>query len=141
MLKQLGSELDCVSIQEVKYGLKAGFEPNEILYTPNYVSFEEIKAAVDLRVMINLDNISLLEQFGNYYHGSVPVCIRLNPHIMAGETKKFLQVMLILKFGISIYQMADIVKLVKTYEIKVTGLHMHTGSDILDADEVFFESS
>ena len=141
LLKQLGSELDCVSIQEVKLGLKAGFEPNEILYTPNCVSFEEIKAAVDLRVMINLDNISLLEQFGNHYHGSVPVCIRLNPHIMAGGNKKISTGHADSKFGISIYQMAHIVKLVKTYEIKVTGLHMHTGSDILDADEVFLRAA
>ena len=60
LLKSYGSELDCVSIQEVNLGLKAGFEPNQILYTPNCVSFNEIKEAVELGVMINLDNISLL---------------------------------------------------------------------------------
>ncbi len=140
LLKHLGSELDCVSIQEVHMGLKAGFEPNEILYTPNCVSFEEIKEAVELGVMINLDNISLLEQFGNYYHGSVPVCIRLNPHIMAGGNKKISTGHADSKFGISIYQMAHITKVVKTYGINVTGLHMHTGSDILDA-EVFLRAA
>lgn len=147
LLKHLGSELDCVSIQEVQLGLKAGFEPNEILYTPNCVSFEEIKEAVELGVMINLDNISLLEQFGNHYHGSVPVCIRLNPHIMAGGNKKISTGHADSKFGISIYQMGHIAKVVKTYGIHVTGLHMHTGSDILDADvflraaEILFDAA
>lgn len=140
LLRQLGSELDCVSIQEVHLGLKAGFKPEEILYTPNCVDFDEIKKGVELGVMINLDNISLLEQFGNEFHGSVPVCIRLNPHIMAGGNKKISTGHADSKFGISIYQMGHIERVVKTYGLNVTGLHMHTGSDILDA-EVFLRAA
>lgn len=140
LLRSYGSELDCVSIQEVEMGLKAGFTPDQILYTPNCVSFEEVKEAVELGVMINLDNISLLEQFGNEYHDTVPVCIRLNPHIMAGGNKKISTGHADSKFGISIYQMAHIEKVVSTYNLKITGLHMHTGSDILDA-EVFLRGA
>jgi len=140
VLRSFGSELDCVSIQEVHLGLKAGFTREQILYTPNCVSFEEIKQAVDLGVMINLDNISILEQFGNEFHGTVPVCIRLNPHIMAGGNKKISTGHADSKFGISIYQMAHILKVVSTYNLNVVGLHMHTGSDILDA-EVFLRAS
>lgn len=140
LLKSYGSELDCVSIQEVQLGLKAGFKPEQILYTPNCVSFSEIKEAVEIGVMINLDNISILEQFGNEYHNSVPVCIRLNPHIMAGGNKKISTGHADSKFGISIYQMAHILKVVSTYNLNVVGLHMHTGSDILDA-EVFLRAA
>jgi diaminopimelate decarboxylase len=140
LLKSYGSELDCVSIQEVRMGLKAGFSPEQILYTPNCVSFAEIQEAVKIGVMINLDNISILEQFGNEYHDSVPVCIRLNPHIMAGGNKKISTGHADSKFGISIYQMAHILKVVSTYNLNVVGLHMHTGSDILDA-EVFLRAA
>lgn len=140
LLKSYGSELDCVSIHEVNLGLKAGFTPEQILYTPNCVSFDEIKEAVKIGVMINLDNISILEQFGNEFHDSVPVCIRLNPHIMAGGNKKISTGHADSKFGISIYQMAHILKVVSTYNLNVVGLHMHTGSDILDA-EVFLRAA
>lgn len=140
LLKKMGSELDCVSIQEVKLGLTAGFTPSQILYTPNCVSFQEIEEAVKLGVTINLDNISLLEQFGNTFNHNVPVCIRLNPHIMAGGNKKISTGHADSKFGISIYQMAHIERVVKTYNIQVEGLHMHTGSDILDA-EVFLRGA
>lgn len=140
LLKSYGSELDCVSIHEVNLGLKAGFTPKQILYTPNCVSFDEIKEAVKIGVMINLDNISILEQFGNEFHDSVPVCIRLNPHIMAGGNKKISTGHADSKFGISIYQMAHILKVVSTYNLNVVGLHMHTGSDILDA-EVFLRAA
>jgi len=140
LLKSYGSELDCVSIQEVNLGLKAGFEPNQILYTPNCVSFNEIKEAVEVGVMINLDNISLLEQFGHEFQSSVPVCIRLNPHIMAGGNKKISTGHADSKFGISIYQLSHILRIVKTYDLNVVGLHMHTGSDILDS-EVFLRAA
>lgn len=140
LLRSYGSELDCVSIQEVQLGLKAGFQPDQILYTPNGVGFDEIKEAVELGVQINLDNISVLEQFGNVYHGSVPVCIRLNPHIMAGGNTKISTGHVGSKFGISVYQLPHILRVVETYGINVTGLHMHTGSDILEAD-VFIRAS
>ena len=49
-MKQLGVLLDCVSINEVKLGLIAGYESSEILFTPNCVDFNEIVAAKDLGV-------------------------------------------------------------------------------------------
>jgi len=136
LLRKQGAGLDTVSIQEVLLGLEAGFEPSEILYTPNCVSFEEIQKAVEIGVQINIDNISILEQFGDAYGGDVPVCIRLNPHIMAGGHSHISVGHIDSKFGISIHQVPHVVRVVKHYGIKVNGLHMHTGSDILDA-EVF----
>ncbi|MCO4820191.1 MAG: diaminopimelate decarboxylase [Bacteroidetes bacterium] len=136
LLRQQGCGLDTVSIQEVLLGLEAGFEPSEILYTPNCVSFEEIQKAVDVGVQINIDNISILEQFGNEYGSTVPVCIRLNPHIMAGGHSHISVGHIDSKFGVSIHQVPHLLRVVKMYDIQVNGLHMHTGSDILDA-EVF----
>lgn len=133
LLRKAGSGLDTVSIQEVQLGLTAGFEPSEILYTPNCVSFEEIKMAVDLGVQINIDNISVLEQFGHEYGNTVPICIRLNPHIMAGGHSHISVGHIDSKFGISMYQVPHIQRIVKSCNIHVNGLHMHTGSDILDA--------
>jgi diaminopimelate decarboxylase len=143
ILRLLGNEgcgLDTVSIQEVMLGLEAGFKANEILYTPNCVSFDEIKKAVDIGVHINIDNISILEQFGNAYGGSVPCCLRLNPHIMAGGHSHISVGHIDSKFGISIYQIPHVLRVIKTYGIHVNGLHMHTGSDILDA-EVFLRGA
>ncbi len=133
-LKSLGSGLDTVSIEEVEIGLKAGYEPSDILYTPNCVAFSEIKMAVEYGVTINIDNMSILEQFGHEYGNTVPCCIRLNPHIMAGGNSHISVGHIDSKFGISIYQVPLIKRIVNNHKIKVTGLHMHTGSDILDAD-------
>lgn len=133
LLRKEGAGLDAVSIEEVYLALRAGFEPHEVLYTPNCVSFGEIQEAVRLGVRINIDNLSILEQFGATYNGSVACCIRINPHIMAGGNSHISVGHIDSKFGISIYQLKHVLRIVKHYDIHVEGLHMHTGSDIMDA--------
>ncbi|ADM89957.1 diaminopimelate decarboxylase [Candidatus Karelsulcia muelleri CARI] len=130
-LKKLGSGLDTVSIQEIEIGLKAGFKPKEIIYTPNSVSLSEIKKAIKAGVRINIDNLSLLEQIGND-NPNYPIGIRINPHILGGGNKKISVGHIDSKFGISYYQLPHIKKIVENTGIKVEGIHMHTGSDILD---------
>ena len=138
-LKSLGSGLDTVSIQEVQLGLRAGFEPKEIIFTPNGVSFNEIKKAVELGVRINIDNLSILESFGHELK-NYPVCIRINPHILAGGNAKISTGHIDSKFGISIHQLPHVLRIVNNTGIKVEGVHMHTGSDILDV-EVFLKGA
>ena len=131
-LLSLGASLDCVSINEVKLGLMAGFSNRNILFTPNCVDFNEILEAKELGVNINIDNISILEQFGNTFGNSYPVCIRLNPHIMAGGNFKISTGHIDSKFGISIHQIRHIERIVKTTNLNIEGIHMHTGSEIKD---------
>ncbi|MEO6288685.1 MAG: diaminopimelate decarboxylase [Ginsengibacter sp.] len=133
-IQNLGASLDCVSINEVKLGLMAGFTKENILFTPNCVDLSEIIEGKDLGVIINIDNISILEQFGHKFGGSYPVCVRLNPHIMAGGNFKISTGHIDSKFGISIHQMRHIERVVKSTGLNVTGIHMHTGSEIKDVN-------
>ena len=140
LFNSLGAGLDTVSIEEVKLGILAGFRPERIIYTPNGVSFEEISEAVSLGVRVNIDNLVMLEKFGSTYGSSYPVCVRLNPHIVAGGNHKIQVGHIDSKFGISIHQMRHLTRIVEAYKIHVNGLHMHTGSDILDVG-VFLRGS
>lgn len=146
-IEQLGASLDCVSINEVKLGLKAGFTPKRILFTPNCVDLAEIEEAMALEIHINIDNISILEQFGNKYGNKYPIFIRINPHIFAGGNYKISTGHIDSKFGISIHQMRHIERVMNSTGINVEGLHMHTGSEIKDPEvflqglEIMFELS
>jgi diaminopimelate decarboxylase len=133
-IRQIGAGLDTVSLNELQLGLKAGFEANDIVYTPNNVSFDEVKEAIALGAQLNLDNLPMLEKLGQAYGGSVPVCVRINPHIMAGGNEKISTGHINSKFGISITQVDDIVRVAEKYGLDVAGLHMHTGSEIVDTD-------
>lgn len=132
-MHNLGAGLDTVSIQEVKLGLSAGVPAQMIIFTPNGVSLEEIEEAAELGVQINIDNLSILEQFGSK-HPDVPVCIRINPHVMAGGNANISVGHIDSKFGISIHQLPHIVRIVENTGMCINGIHMHTGSDILDID-------
>ena len=145
-INHLGAGIDTVSIQEVLIGIKAGFSPEKIIYTPNGVSIDEIKNVSKMGVNINIDNLNMLEQFGSQYP-EIPVCIRINPHVMAGGNNKISVGHIDSKFGISIHQIPLLLRIVKNTNIKVNGIHMHTGSDILDievfihAAEILFETA
>ncbi|MBL6668709.1 MAG: diaminopimelate decarboxylase [Flavobacteriaceae bacterium] len=132
-IKQLGSGLDTVSLQEVELGLQAGFAPHEIIFTPNGVSLEEIERVAQKGVQINIDSLSILEQFGTK-HPQIPVCIRINPHVMAGGNRKISVGHIDSKFGISIHQIPLVLRIVENTKMNINGIHMHTGSDILDID-------
>ncbi len=111
-LNNLGAGLDTVSLQEVELGLKAGFDPKNIIYTPNGVSIDEIEKVVSYKAQINIDNLAMLEQFGNK-HPSVPVCIRINPHVMAGGNNNISVGHIDSKFGISIHQIPHLLRIVE----------------------------
>lgn len=146
LFKQLGAGLDTVSLQEVQLGLAAGVDPKMIIYTPNGVSLAEIEKVAAMGVQINIDNLSILEQFGSK-HPKTPVCVRINPHVMAGGNANISVGHIDSKFGISIHQIPHLLRIVENTKMNVNGIHMHTGSDILDigvflyATEILFETA
>ncbi len=143
---QLGAGLDCVSIGEVQLGLRAGYAPEDILYTPNFAGMDEYEAVAKLGVKINIDAIPMLENWG-LHHKEHPICLRINPHLMGGGNENISVGHIDSKFGISIHQLPHVLRIVENQGLKIEGLHMHTGSDILDVDifimgaEILFEAA
>lgn len=133
LFKELDAGLDCVSIEEINLGLIAGFSPDEIIYTPNGVSIDEYREAIKIGTKITIDNISILEKVGLEFK-NLPVYLRLNPHLMAGGNNKISVGHIDSKFGISIHQLPIVLRLIKRYNIEVEGIHIHTGSDIIDPE-------
>ena len=146
LFRQWGAGLDCVSVEEVKLGLMAGYEPKDILYTPNFAGMDEYDEAVHLGVKINIDSIPMLENWG-LHHKNIPIGIRINPHLMAGGNEKISVGHIDSKFGISIHQLPHVLRIVESQGLVIDGLHMHTGSDILDVDvflrgaDILFEAA
>ncbi|MEO6404484.1 MAG: diaminopimelate decarboxylase [Ferruginibacter sp.] len=130
----IGANVDCSSINEARLALMAGFPPERVLYTSNGIAFEEIEAAKDLGIHINIDSLANLEKFGKKFGHSYPVGIRLRPNIMAGGNIKISTGHDKSKFGIPVEQVAEIKKLKEKYNLHIQGLHIHTGSEIKDVE-------
>lgn len=133
LMKSLGAGIDCVSLNEVRLAIEAGFNAQEIIYTPNNVSEQEYDDAIALGVHVNVDNIHMLEYIGHKYP-DYPLCIRFNPHIMAGGNAKISVGHIDSKFGISIHQFPLVKRLIKSLNLNIEGIHIHTGSEIADVE-------
>lgn len=147
LIRKAGAEVEVVSLQEASMALRAGFTAAEITFTPSGVDFSEIEEAVSLGFSVNIDNLSSLRKFGQKYGKTYGCGIRLNPNIMAGGNLKISTGHSNSKFGISVLQLPQILEVVNQYGTPVSGLHIHTGSDITDPDvflqmaDILFEAS
>ena len=140
LVKNAGCNIDCSSINEVKLAMHVGFDVENILYTSNSVAFEEIKEAVSLGVHVNIDSLSNLEKFGAAFGGRYPVGIRIRPDIMAGGNLKISTGHNKSKFGIPFTEKEALKNIQNKYGIKISALHIHTGSEIKDV-AVFLQSA
>lgn len=138
VVKEMGCDVDCSSINEVKLALLAGFPSDRVLYTSNGIGFEEIEQAHSLGVHINIDSLSNLEKFAKKFGNTHSVGIRLRPGIMAGGNIKISTGHDKSKFGIPVDQLDNIKALVEQYGLGINNLHIHTGSDIKEP-EVFLK--
>jgi diaminopimelate decarboxylase len=140
VVKRAGCNVDCSSINEAKLALHVGFAPQNILYTSNSVSFEEICEAVSLGINVNIDSLSNLEKFGAKFGNSYPVGVRVRPNIMAGGNLKISTGHDKSKFGIPVTQLSELKAIQAQYNINIATLHIHTGSEIKDV-HVFIQSA
>jgi diaminopimelate decarboxylase len=134
LMRKHGVEIDVVSPEELRLALMAGYEGAQITFTPSGVSFDEIELAAEIGARINLDNLDVLEAFGKLYGNKKGALIRIKPHVFGGGNEKIMTAHPESKFGISIHQKDQILEIVKKYDMKIIGLHQHTGSDVKNAD-------
>lgn len=137
-VRDMGANVDCSSINEVKLALYAGFPASRVLYTSNGISFDEIEEAVSLGVNINIDSLSNLAKFGQRFGHGYPAGLRLRPNIMAGGNLKISTGHDKSKFGIPIEQLDQLLAVIREHNLHITNLHIHTGSEIKDV-EVFIK--
>ena len=144
-IKSIGCNIDCSSINEAKLAERAEFFPQNILYTSNNISFEEIEEAQRMGIHINIDSVSNLKKFGKKFGHSYPVGIRLRPNIMAGGNLKISTGHASSKFGVPLENIEEILQVQRDTNLFIRTLHIHTGSEIKDVEvfakgiEVLFE--
>ncbi len=140
LMRSLGVEIDVVSVGEMRMALLAGYAPEQITFTPSGVPFDEVREAAEAGAKINVDSLPLLEWFGQTYGSTRPCLIRLKPNVAAGGNAKIMTGHSDSKFGISVLLLDEILEVVARYDLKIIGLHQHTGSDIKEA-EAFLQAS
>jgi len=136
LLHREGARIDAVSLGDVTMAVKAGYRNNEILFTANNVTMDEISEIFRMGIPVNIESLSLLEKVGKTFSGS-EVCLRFNTDVVAGEHRFVFTGGSESKFGILLEEVAEAKSIVARHGLTVTGLHAHAGSGIRDTEKVF----
>jgi diaminopimelate decarboxylase len=134
LLKEQGANLDTVSPGDVMLALKIGFKPEQLLYTANHLTDREMELVAEKGILMNLGSLSRLEKYAKKYQGN-DVCLRFNTDVVAGEFAKIQTGGELTKFGILMRDVDKVKKIIKQYNLKVIGLHVHTGSGIANTKD------
>lgn len=133
-LADAGLGFECVSMNEVRHILQIlpDYQVADILYTPNFASRREYQEARDSGVTITIDNAWVLQQWPEVFANS-EIFLRLDLESGHGHHKKVITSGKDSKFGISLAHIEGLQAILQAHDIRVMGLHAHTGSGVTDA--------
>ena len=131
-----GAGIDAVSLGEVLLALRVGFSPQDILYTANNSTHREIEEIHGKGVLINFGSVGQLERFAATHH-SAEVCLRFNPGLVCGDHEYTSTAGPDSKFGIRFADLPRVRDIIKNYNIKVVGIHQHTGSGLSEEEDFY----
>lgn len=131
-LEQEGIGFECVSIQELDLILQLFPDINRerILFTPNFAPKIEYEYAMKVGCYVTIDSLYPLEHWPELFKNH-EVIVRIDPGTGAGHHKHVSTGGNESKFGITQNDIGQILSLTKKNNIKVIGLHAHSGSGIL----------
>ncbi len=128
-----GLGLECVSRGEVEHVRRVlpGLPIDRLLFTPNFAGREEYQWALDEGLRLTLDNLQAMQAWAGLLAGKT-VFVRIDTgqghghhqHVRTGGSHS--------KFGIPLDDLDGLVELVRAHDIRIAGLHAHTGSGNFD---------
>lgn len=133
IIHEEGLGADAMSPGEIFVLQKAGFAPEEIFYIGNNVSCEEMSYCLDRGILVSVDSLSQLEQFGQINPGG-RVAVRFNPGMGAGHCEKVITAGHKTKFGVQSEFYPEVKKILEKYDLQLAGINQHIGSLFLEAE-------
>ncbi|MFC1769379.1 diaminopimelate decarboxylase [Nanoarchaeota archaeon] len=136
VLRSEGAGADASCVPEIKVAKLCGVKDEDILYSGVYNSEEELKYAIDNNTRLNIEEISQLERLRKY---DIPefLCFRINPGVGSGKFEGLIFAGPDAKFGIIEKDAKKAYEIAKKLGVKRFGVHMMTGSAILNPE--YFE--
>lgn len=137
-LHKEGTAIEVMSPGEIELARQVGYDNNEIIFTCSNISREELAAMIQKQMVINLDSLTQIKQYGEIAPGN-DISLRVNQGIGAGGHEHMITGGPKSKFGIDVRLLPEAQVLAKKYQLRIIGLHQHIGSDILD-EKIFIKA-
>jgi diaminopimelate decarboxylase len=131
LIRRQGALVDCVSANEIRRALTAGYatdgDPPPIVYTADIFDAESLELCEKKRIHVNCGSLDMIDQIGQRMPGAA-ITLRINPGFGHGHSQKTNTGGKQAKFGIWLTQIADCLARAGRYRLNITGVHMHIGS-------------
>jgi diaminopimelate decarboxylase/aspartate kinase len=108
-----------------------GINPDKILFTPNFAPRSEYEWALAHGVHLTIDNIYTLRHWGDLFRGR-DVLVRVDTGFGRGHHDHVRTAGVHAKFGVPLFELDELERLVTAAGARVVGLHAHTGSGVFD---------
>jgi len=130
-----GLNFECVSPGEIRRILELfpNIDRQRILFTPNFAPRGDYEFGLEQGVRVTLDNLHPLRHWAELFAGK-EIILRLDPGQGRGHHEHVRTAGVHSKFGIPMFELEEARSLVSAAGASVEGLHAHTGSGILQAD-------
>ena len=128
-----GTNFECVSPGEIRRILELfpDIDRKRILFTPNFAPREEYEFGFAQDVWLTLDNLFILREWGESFSGR-EVFLRIDTGQGRGHHEHVRTAGVHSKFGVPLFELDELADLARQFDVKVIGLHAHTGSGILN---------
>ena len=134
ILRQEGAGVDAASVNEILLAKHVGLGGEDVMFSGNFLSDDDIRQGLESGVIFNLDDISLLPRLLKFGKPEI-LSFRVNPGYGKSNVGEFVtNAGPNAKFGIHPDKVMEAYKLAKEAGIKRFGAHMMTGSCITDAE-------
>lgn len=139
LMNGMGSGFDVVSGGELFRALKAGAEPDRIVFAGVGKTAEEISYAIDSKIlMFNCESVQEIDEIDSISAAKktiTDIAIRVNPDVDADTHHYITTGKKENKFGIAIDRLGDYLSAIKSRKnIRLRGIHTHIGSQITSVD-------
>lgn len=137
LLASMGCGTDCASVSELVLSYSSGLSGRKVMFTSNETSDEAYRKAVTLGAIVNLDDITQIDNLESAAGIPDTVCLRYNPgsFVVNGKdaTSAIMGSQADSKYGMTKEQLFDAYRILKRKGVTHFGLHCMAASCSLDA--------
>ena len=128
-------DFECVSPGEVEWLEAAipGLDLRRILFTPNFAPRNEYAWALQKGLQLTLDNLYPLQAWPELFAGK-ELFIRMDPGQGRGHHEHVKTAGVHSKFGVPLFEVDELIRLVDAAGAEVIGIHAHSGSGVQDPE-------
>lgn len=132
-MEAAGLSFECVSRGELEHVFSTlpGLDRKRVLFTPNFAPREEYAFGLAEGVHVTLDNLHPLRHWGELFAGR-ELFVRVDPGFGRGHHEHVRTAGTHSKFGVPLFELAELSRLAQTCGARIVGLHAHSGSGIFN---------